>query len=304
MIYTITFNPSIDYIMSVDNFTTGKVNRSTEELVLPGGKGVNVSMVLNNLGHENVALGFTGGFTGEEVKKCLQEKGAHTDFIEVDGLTRINVKLRSDEESEINGRGPEIGEAKTLELMEKLRTLKDGDILVLAGSIPDTMPDSIYMDIMKELQDKDLKIVVDATKDLLLNVVPYKPFMIKPNNHELGEMFGVELKSDEEIIEYAGKLKDMGARNVLISMAGDGAILLAEDGKAYKSAAPKGVLKNSVGAGDSMVAGFISGYIEKGNYVDAFKMGVCTGSASAFSDYLATRDAVEQLLANLEITEL
>jgi len=297
MIYTVTFNPSLDYIVSVDNFTCGIVNRTTDEIIFPGGKGINVSMVLKNLGFENTALGFLAGFTGNRIQELLEEKGVRTDFISVEnGISRINVKLRSNEETEINGQGPAIAEMDIEKLYEKLDTLSDGDILVLAGSIPDVMPGSMYMDIMKHLQNKDLKIVVDATKDLLMNVLKYHPFLIKPNNHELGDMFGVQLETDEEIIEYAGKLKEMGARNVLISMAGDGAILLDEHGKVYQGRPPKGEVLNSVGAGDSMVAGFVTGYLNTGDYEKAFELGIATGSASAFEYWLAEKEDVVKLL--------
>lgn len=262
MIYTVTFNPSLDYIVSVDNFTCGIVNRTTDEIIFPGGKGINVSMVLKNLGFENTALGFLAGFTGNRIQDLLEEKGVRADFISVEkGISRINVKLRSNEETEINGQGPAIAEADIKKLYEKLDTLSDGDILVLAGSIPDVMPGSMYMDIMRHLQNKDLKIVVDATKDLLVNVLQYHPFLIKPNNHELGEIFGVKIESKADVITYAKKMQEKGARNVLVSMAGDGAVLVAEDGSIFQSEAPKGKVVNSVGAGDSMVAGFIAGYL-------------------------------------------
>lgn len=296
MIYTVTFNPSLDYIVTVDNFTTGRVNRTTTEFMYPGGKGINVSIVLKNLGYDNIALGFEAGFTGEEIIRRISDMGIIHDFIHVDnGLSRINVKIRSDNESEINGQGPAIEADHINKLYQRFDKLKNEDILVLAGSIPTVMPDSMYMDIMKYLKGRNIKIVVDATKDLLVNVLEYRPFLIKPNNHELGEIFGVELKTRDEVVEYAKRLQKMGAVNVLVSMAGEGAVLVAEDGSIFKTPAPKGVVKNSVGAGDSMVAGFIAGYLNSGNYVEAFKMGVCTGSASAFSDKLATKAEVEAL---------
>lgn len=297
MIYTVTFNPSLDYIVNVPGFTCGRVNRTREEKIFPGGKGINVSIVLKNLGYENTALGFYAGFTGNELQRLVEEKGICADFIPVaEGMSRINVKIRGDEESEINGQGPAILNDDIEKLYEKLEKLGDGDILVMAGSIPDVMPQTIYMDIMKYLADRNLKIVVDATKDLLVNVLQYHPFLIKPNNHELGEIFGVTFKERSEVIPYAKKLQKMGAKNVLISMAGDGAVLVAEDGNVYESEAPKGKVVNSVGAGDSMVAGFLAGYLQSGSYQDAFHMGVCTGSASAFSEELATKAEVEQLL--------
>lgn len=301
MIYTVTFNPSLDYIVRLDSFTAGEINRVNYEQVLGGGKGINVSIVLGNLGHESTALGFTAGFTGEEIKRQLDGFGIKHDFVQLpEGFTRINVKVKADKETEINGQGPDISEAKREELFEKLDTLAEGDTLVLAGSIPKTLPDDIYEKIMARLEGRGIRIIVDAEKKLLLNVLKYHPFLIKPNNHELGDMFGVKLTTDEEIITYAKKLQEKGAQNVLISMAGDGAILLTADGKHYKSPAPKGKLINSVGAGDSMVAGFVTGYIEsQGDFETAFHMGVATGSASAFSENLATRPEVEALLKTI-----
>lgn len=297
MIYTVTFNPSLDYTVTVDNFTCGIVNRTKGEVVFPGGKGINVSMVLKNLGYESKALGFLAGFTGDEIQRLLEVKGIATDFIAVEkGMSRINVKIRSGQESEINGQGPAISKEDIAKLYEKLDALKDGDILVLAGSIPDVMPRSMYRDIMEYLQGRNLKIVADATKDLLVNVLQYHPFLIKPNNHELGEIFGVTITGKEDAIFYAKKMQEMGACNVLVSMAGEGAVLVTEDTNIYQAAAPKGKVVNSVGAGDSMVAGFLAGYLESGDYERAFQMGVCTGSASAFSEELATREEVQSLL--------
>ena len=297
MIYTVTFNPSLDYVVDVKDFKVGVVNRTTKETIFPGGKGINVSMVLKNLGYDSTALGFTAGFVGNEIIRLLNERGVNTDFIPVDkGVSRINVKLRSNEESEINGQGPEIEEADIQRLYKKLDSISEDDVLVLAGSIPDVMPSSMYMDIMNYMKDKNIKIVVDATKDLLTNVLSYHPFLIKPNNHELGEIFGVTITDKEDVIKYAKKLQERGARNVLVSMAGDGAVLVSEDGQEFKAEAPVGELKNSVGAGDSMVAGFISGDLETKDYKQAFKYGVCTGSASAFSEELATKAEVEALL--------
>lgn len=297
MIYTVTFNPSLDYIVSVDNLTLGAVNRTNREIINPGGKGINVSLVLRNLGVDSTALGFMAGFTGEEISRRLEEQGIKSDFIKVEnGLSRINVKVRSNEESEINGMGPAIADGDIEKLYEQLVHLKDGDILVLAGSIPSVMPETMYSDIMNRLSGKKLKIVVDATKDLLVNVLKYHPFLIKPNNHELGEIYGVSLKTRDEVIPYARKLQEEGAGNVLISMAGEGAVLLTEDGQVYQSEAPRGVVQNSVGAGDSMVAGFVAGYLASGDYEQAFYTGICTGSASAFSEEMATREAVQELL--------
>lgn len=297
MIYTVTFNPSLDYIVDVNNFKLGRVNRTTKEIIYAGGKGINVSMVLKNLGFDSTALGFLAGFTGKEICRLMEEQGVNADFIEVkEGLSRINLKLRSNEESEINGQGPAIKEKDIQNLYEKLDKLQYGDVLVLAGSIPSVMPQSIYMDIMKYMEEKDLNIVVDATKDLLVNVLKYHPFLVKPNNHELGEIFGVELEEKKDVIVYAKKLKEMGAKNVLVSMAGAGAVLVAEDGSIYESEAPKGKVVNSVGAGDSMVAGFLAGYLQTRDYREAFKLGVCTGSASAFSEKLATKEEVDSIM--------
>lgn len=296
MIYTLTFNPSLDYIVAVSDFAGGVVNRTTEELILPGGKGINVSIVLKNLGYESTALGYYAGFTGEQLKSLLEKKNIKTDFISVsEGMTRINVKIRSAQETEINAQGPAIYDEDIHRLYKKLENLKTGDILVMAGSIPDVMPKTIYMDIMKLLQGKKLKIVVDATKNLLLNVLPYHPFLIKPNHHELGEIFDVQIKEKSDVIQYAKQLQKMGAENVLVSMAGEGAVLAAKDGNIYQSEAPKGTVVNSVGAGDSMVAGFLAGYLESGNYEKALKMGIYTGSASAFSKELAEKELVEAL---------
>lgn len=300
MIYTVTFNPSLDYIVRLDSFTAGEINRTHYEQVLGGGKGINVSIVLSNLGHKSTALGFTAGFTGDEITRQLEGFGVKQDFIRLtEGFSRINVKVKADKETEINGQGPDITPEAQQKLFKQLDQLKENDTLVLAGSIPNTLPDDIYQRILERLSKKNIRIVVDATKNLLMNVMPYRPFLIKPNNHELGEMFGVVLKTDEEIIAHAKKLQEKGARNVLISMAGDGAIMLTEDGDIYRSEAPKGKLVNSVGAGDSMVAGFIAGYTETGSYEKAFFMGVATGSASAFSENLATRAEAEALLKTI-----
>lgn len=297
MIYTMTFNPSLDYIMKVKDFNLGVVNRTYEESIFPGGKGINVSIVLGNLGIENKAFGFIAGFTGEEIEKKVKNSGCIAEFIKLkEGNSRINVKLKSKEESEINAQGPKIDKYAIESLYKKLDEIKNGDILVLAGSIPNTLPSDMYENIMKHLNDKNIKVIVDATKDLLLNVLKYKPFLIKPNKHELEEMFNVSINSEEEIIKYAKKLQDMGAINVLISMAGDGAILINENGEVLKHKAPKGEVKNSVGAGDSMVAGFTAGYIMKQNYKDALKYGIATGSASAFSEDLATKEKVKEIL--------
>lgn len=297
MIYTLTFNPSLDYIVTVNDFTCGAVNRTAEELIYPGGKGINVSIVLKNLGYESTAIGFLAGFTGEKLENLVEDQGIRADFIPVkEGMTRINVKIRSGQETEINGQGPQIRPAEIKKLCASLDELEDGDTLVMAGSIPDALPQTMYMDIMRHLEGKDLKIVVDATKNLLVNVLEYHPFLIKPNNHELGEIFQTKLETRAEVIPYAKKLQERGARNVLVSMAGKGAVLAAEDGTILEADAPKGKVVNSVGAGDSMVAGFLAGYLEYGNYEMAFRMGLCTGSASAFSEKLAAKEEVLLLL--------
>lgn len=299
MIYTVTFNPSLDYIVSVERLKPGVVNRTSREMIYPGGKGINVSHVLRNLGFDSVALGFQAGFTGREIARLMEKQGIRADFIEVkNGMSRINVKIRSDAETEINGMGPAIGAEDIERLYEKLEKLEEGDLLVLAGSIPAVMPETVYRDIMGHLSGKRLRVVVDATKDLLRNVLEYHPFLIKPNNHELSEIYGVTITTREQVIPYARRLQEEGARNVLVSMAGEGAVLLAETGEVFQAEAPEGTVINSVGAGDSMVAGFIAGYEASGEYGQAFYTGVCAGSASAFSEGMATKEAVCGLLAS------
>lgn len=297
MIYTVTFNPAIDYIISVNDIKMGNVNRSQGEYILYGGKGINVSIVLNNLGIKSKALGFVAGFTGLEIEGGLKRLGVDTDFVHVEnGMSRINVKIKSDSETEVNGQGPEISKDNIEELLDKLSDIKDGDYLVLAGSIPKSVPNDIYEKIMERFYERDIRIIVDATKELLLNILKYKPFLIKPNNYELGEIFGVECKSEEDIIMYGIKLQEMGARNVLISRAGDGAILLTETKETYITSPPKGTVVNSVGAGDSMIAGFIADYITNKDYESALKYATATGSATAFSEGLAEKNKVEELL--------
>ena len=301
MIYTVTFNPSLDYIITINDFKLGKTNRTTSEQMLAGGKGINVSTVLTNLGIENVALGFVAGFTGREIERMAKESGIICNFITLEeGCSRINVKMKDFDGTEVNGMGPVIDEAAVEQLKKQLRRLKQGDTLVLAGSIPSCMSDSIYRDIMSELKDKGIHFVVDATKDLLLNVLEFHPFLIKPNNHELGEIFGVELTTRESVVPYAKKLQEMGARNVLVSMAGEGAVLLDEAQNVYALPAPKGTLVNAVGAGDSMVAGFLAGWTEKKDYDYAFRMGLAAGSASAFSEVFATKEEIEHLFCTLK----
>lgn len=300
MLYTVTFNPALDYIVSVDDFKLGLTNRTADELLLPGGKGINVSTVLRNLGFENTALGFVAGFTGEEIRRRVDEMGIVSDFIDVgNGFTRINLKLKSIDGTEINGKGPVIPPEKVELLYRQLDALQSGDVLFLSGSIPASMPDDMYSRIMERMQGKGVEIIVDATKDLLLNVLQYHPFLIKPNNHELGEIFGTELKTREEVVPYGIRLQEMGARNVLISMAGEGAVLVAENNEVHKTPAPRGRLVNGVGAGDSMVAGFMAGWLSTHDYLQAFRMGVAAGSASAFSENLATRAEVEEVLKQL-----
>ena len=296
MIYTVTFNPSLDYIVSVKDFKLGLTNRTDSELMLPGGKGINVSIVLKNLGIDNTALGFVAGFTGEEVVKRPEKFGVKNGFLEIpEGFTRINVKLKSIDGTEINGQGPSISEEKIEQLMTRLDEMGEGDVLFLSGSIPASMPDDTYQKIMERLKGKGVLISVDATQELLLKVLPYHPFLIKPNNHELGEIFGVELKTRESVVPYGKKLQEMGAENVLVSMAGEGAVLIASDGQVYDAPAPKGILKNGVGAGDSMVAGFMAGWLERKEYQHAFYMGVAAGSASAFSEQLAVKEEIDQV---------
>lgn len=299
MVYTVTFNPAIDYVVHTKEMQVGQVNRSESEEIYFGGKGINVSFVLHELGIPSKALGFVAGFTGAALENGVQASGIETDFVHLkNGFSRINVKIKSEEETDLNGQGPVIDEAALQELFEKLKQLKDGDTLVLAGSIPNTLPADIYERILESLSDRAIRTVVDATKDLLLNVLKYKPFLVKPNNYELGEMFGVTLHTTEEIATYAAKLKEMGAQNVLVSMAGDGALLLDEHGKIHVCGVCKGTVKNSVGAGDSMVAGFLAGSID-GDYAYALKLGTATGGATAFSDGLAKREEIDRLLQQL-----
>lgn len=302
VIYTVTFNPSLDYIVSVKDFRPGMTNRTSSELMLAGGKGINVSIVLGNLGIKSTALGFIAGFTGDEIVRRLHNGGINSEFIKInDGISRINIKLKSIDGTEINGQGPHIDSSHIEQLMNRLRRLESGDVLVLAGSIPAGISDNIYKDIMYMLKDKGVQIVVDATSRLLTNVLEYNPFFIKPNQHELGDIFNVTLNTQEEVIPYALELKKMGAVNVCVSMGGKGAILVADDGNVYKAKAPDGILKNSVGAGDSLVAGFLSGWIEKKDYEYAFRKGVATGSASAFSERLATNGEVNDLIGKVAI---
>ena len=299
MVYTVTFNPAIDYVVHTGEMKLGATNRSVREEMYFGGKGINVSIVLRELGIDSKALGFTAGFTGEAIERGLADMGIDTDFVRLaTGNSRINVKIKASEETELNGQGPDIDDKAIATLFEKLDKLSSGDTLVLAGSIPASLPSDIYERILERLSGRDIRTVVDATKDLLLNVLKYKPFLIKPNNHELGEMFGVTLNSDREIETYARKLQKMGAVNVLISMAGDGAMLIDEYGNMHRCGVCKGVVKNSVGAGDSMVAGFIAGVIN-GDYEYALKLGTAAGGATAFSDGLASKKKITELVKTL-----
>lgn len=297
MVYTVTFNPALDYVVRVDGFQVGEVNRTSREEIQLGGKGINVSTVLSHLGVENVALGFLAGFTGQALEEGLRREGIHTDFIWLEqGLTRINVKIKAGQESEINGQGPNIDAAALDQLFRKLDKLERDDVLIVSGSVPSTLPGDVYEQILARLQGRGIHFVVDATRDLLCNVLPYHPFLIKPNNIELGEIFGRTLHTDEEIRDCAAQLQQRGARNVLVSMAGDGSLLLDETGACYRLGVPKGQVRNSVGAGDSMVAGFVAGWLKTGDYAYAQRLGAAAGSATAFSDGLATGDQIMALL--------
>lgn len=297
MVYTVTFNPALDYVVRMKEFHAGDINRTQQEEIQFGGKGINVSTVLSNLGVENIALGFLAGFTGQALEEGLRKSGIRTDFIWLpEGLTRINVKIKAGAETEINGQGPAIPAAALEELLGKLDRLESGDVLDLSGSIPASLPDDVYQKILARLDGRGILTVVDATRDLLCAVLPYKPFLIKPNNHELGEIFGRVLTTDEEIADCARQLQEKGARNVLVSMAGDGSLLLDEGGGVHKLGVPKGNVRNSVGAGDSMVAGFLAGWLKTGDYAAAHRMGAAAGSATAFSDGLATEAEVLALL--------
>lgn len=299
MVYTVTFNPAVDYVIHTTEVEAGGVNRAESEEIYFGGKGINVSLVLSELGVKSKALGFIAGFTGDAIEKGVSEKGVETDFVRLEnGFSRINVKIKSGSETDINGQGPRIDGAALDKLFRKLDKIENGDTIVLAGSVPNSLPEDIYEKILEHLQNKDVKAVADASKNLLLNVLKYKPFLVKPNNYELGEMFGVSLKTTDEIEEYARKLQDMGAKNVLVSMAGDGALLLDENGKTHVCGVCKGTVKNSVGAGDSMVAGFIAG-LERGDHKYALKLGTAAGGATAFSDGLAEKALIDELLKQL-----
>lgn len=298
MIFTVTFNPSLDYIVRVDEMRLGTINRTNYEQLLPGGKGINVSIVLGNLGHPSRALGFSAGVTGVALEKLLADAGVDADLVHVkEGFTRINAKVKAVEETELNGQGPRIAPEDVDALFSKLDVLGQDDTLVISGSVPNTLPSDMYEQVMKRLAGHGVRIVVDAERDLLTRVLPYRPFLVKPNNHELGDIFGVTLKTRDEVVPYARRMQEMGAQNVLVSMAGEGGVLVAADGQVYQSPAAKGTVVNSVGAGDSCVAGFLAGLMETGSYQTAFRMGLAAGSASAFSDHLATRPEVEDLMS-------
>ena len=298
MIYTVTFNPAIDYVIHTDGLKTGGVNRSSREERYIGGKGINVSAVLAELGVQSIVLGFTAGFTGIAIERGVCSMGIEADFVRLkSGSSRINVKIKTDAETELNGQGPNVDEQAVAELFAKLDRLGSGDTLILAGSIPNSLPSDIYERILGRLADRDIRTVVDATGDLLLNVLKYRPFLIKPNNFELEEMFGVALAGEDDVVTYARKLQDMGARNVLVSMAEKGALLLDESGKLYRQGVCRGEVRNSVGAGDSMLAGFVAGIDRGCEY--ALKLGTACGGATAFSDWLAKKPSIDELMAQL-----
>lgn len=297
MIYTVTFNPALDYIMRVDDLQSKDINRTRSEEIHYGGKGINVSVILTRLGVENKALGFVAGFSGKQIEDMLVSDGIKTDFVHLkEGYTRINVKIKCDRELDINANGPEIKREEVDALFEKLEELKSGDYLILAGSIPKALPDNMYEKILERLDGKGVNFVVDATGDLLKNVLKYKPFMVKPNHHELGEIFGVEITALEDIEKYAKKLQEMGAKNVLVSRGKDGAALIDEFGKVHTMGNVPGKIISSVGCGDSMVAGFVAGYAKEKDYAYALKLGSACGNATAFSSGLATKNEIDKML--------
>ena len=296
MVYTVTLNPALDYVMKLGNLRTDDINRTDGEEIYYGGKGINVSVILTHLGIPNTALGFLGGFTGKKLEEMLKADGINCDFNYLkNGDTRINVKIKADKEIDLNACGPEITKEDMQSFLKKLDGIKDGDYLILAGSIPKTLPDDIYERMLERVSDRNVNCVVDATGDLLKNVLKYKPFLIKPNHHELGDLFSVEIKNDEDIVKYSNKLREMGAKNVLVSMAKDGAMLTDENGNVHKIGNAKGKLVNSVGCGDSMVAGFTAGYIKSADYSYALRLGSACGNATAFSEKLATKEEIERV---------
>lgn len=296
MVYTVTLNPALDYVMKLKALRTDDINRTDGEEIYYGGKGINVSVILTQLGIPNTALGFLGGFTGKKLEEMLKNDNVSCDFNYLkNGDTRINVKIKADKEIDLNACGPEITKEDMQSFLKKLDGIKSGDYLILAGSIPNTLPDDIYEQILERVGDRNINCVVDATGDLLKNVLKYKPFLIKPNHHELGDLFSVQIKSDDDIVKYSKKLQEMGAKNVLVSMAKDGAMLTDENGRVHKIGNAKGKLINSVGCGDSMVAGFTAGYIKTADYSYALRLGSACGNATAFSEKLATREEIERV---------
>lgn len=296
MVYTVTLNPALDYVMKLKALRTDDINRTDGEEIYYGGKGINVSVILTQLGIPNTALGFLGGFTGKKLEEMLKNDNISCDFNHLkNGDTRINVKIKADKEIDLNACGPEITKEDMQSFLRKLDSIKSGDYLILAGSIPNTLPDDIYEQILERVGDRNINCVVDATGDLLKNVLKYKPFLIKPNHHELGDLFSVQIKSDDDIVKYSKKLQEMGAKNVLVSMAKDGAMLTDENGNVHRIGNAKGKLINSVGCGDSMVAGFTAGYIKTADYSYALRLGSACGNATAFSEKLATREEIERV---------
>lgn len=296
MVYTVTLNPALDYVMKLKALRTDDINRTDGEEIYYGGKGINVSVILTQLGIPNTALGFLGGFTGKKLEEMLKNDNVSCDFNYLkNGDTRINVKIKADKEIDLNACGPEITKEDMQSFLKKLDGIKSGDYLILAGSIPNTLPDDIYEQILERVGDRNINCVVDATGDLLKNVLKYRPFLIKPNHHELGDLFSVQIKSDDDIVKYSKKLQEMGAKNVLVSMAKDGAMLTDENGCVHKIGNAKGKLINSVGCGDSMVAGFTAGYIKTADYSYALRLGSACGNATAFSEKLATREEIERV---------
>ena len=299
MIYTLTFSPAIDYVVDLDSFKIGEINRTKKERLSPGGKGINVSMVLANLGQHSVATGFIGGFTGQYIKDELYRRNIKANFIDVDGLTRINVKINGEKETAINGQGPHIGDAEIEKLIRRLERLTSEDILVISGAIPASLPKNIYELVLDRIEDNNVTLIIDTTNDVLLKTLRYHPFLIKPNKAELEEIFNTKINDEKELVEYANKLLKKGAKNVIVSLGGEGALMVGEGLEPMFLKAPHGTIKNTVGAGDSLIAGFLDEYLTSGNMVRAFKKGVATGSASAFSETLATREEIEAVLAKM-----
>ncbi|WP_334075919.1 MULTISPECIES: 1-phosphofructokinase [Paenibacillus] len=302
MIYTMTLNPSIDFVVEVHDLELGSLNRMERDLKLPGGKGINVSRILNRLGAENTALGFLGGFTGGFIEQFLKQESVRTDFVQIAGDTRINIKLKHGEETEINGQGPKIGSAESDALLQKLSALNREDIVVLSGSVPPSLGSGFYERLIGVCEQTGARFVIDTTGEALLRALKHRPLLVKPNHHELAELFGVTLESKEDIITYGRKLLEKGAQHVLISMAGEGAFLIAGE-KVYHANVPAGTVRNSVGAGDSMIAGFVGTLAQGGDLLEAFRTGVASGSATAFSDDLATGEKIGQLRGQVAISE-